>query len=353
MQLKFSCLTEKLRIYLEDWILINRKYVLQKRPQGQISEDLFKIVDEPVGALGANEVLVQNQYLSLDPTNRIWMSDMDQYMPPIAIGEVVRAGGVGVVVESKSAQFKAGDLVIGLLGWQKYSVHPADAIRLIPRELDVPPTAFLSVLGLTGMTAYFGLFNITAPKAGETLVVSGAAGAVGSIVGQLGLIKGLRVVGIAGSQSKCDWLTKDLGFHGAINYKTQDVQAALKELCPKGVDIYFDNVGGTISEAVWSQFNLFGRVSLCGLISGYNDGSKPIPGPRNYSLLLMKRLKVQGFIVSDYIEQWPQAIGEMYGWVKKGLIKYKEDIVEGLEKAPQAVNKLFDGSNTGKLILKL
>ena len=330
----------------------NRKFILHKRPQAQITDDLFKLVTEPLPALKDGEVLVRNQYLSLDPTHRIWMSDMEQYMPPIALGEVVRAGGVGVVADSKSPLLKVGDLVMGLLGWQDYSLHPAAALRALPKEMDIPSTAFLSVLGLTGMTAYFGLLDVTAPKAGETLVVSGAAGSVGSIVGQIALIKGLRVIGIAGTDAKCDWLTKDLGFHGAINYKTQDVKKAIAEICPNGVDIYFDNVGGATTEAVWSNLNMYARVSLCGMISGYNDG-KPIPGPKNYSLILMKRLKVQGFIVSDYAARWPEAITDMYQWVKQGRIKYSEDIVAGLENAPRAVNKLFDGSNKGKLILKL
>ncbi|MEN9835722.1 MAG: hypothetical protein RL011_1915 [Pseudomonadota bacterium] len=331
--------------------MINRRFVLTSRPTGLVSSDNFRFEQVPVPAIKDGEVLVRNQYLSLDPTHRIWMSDMEQYMEPIAIGDTVRAFGVGVVVESKNPQFKKDDLVSGLLNWQDYAVGTAASLQKLP-PLDISPTAFLSVLGLTGVTAYFGYLDITHPKAGETLVVSGAAGAVGSIVGQIAKIKGQRVVGIAGSDEKCQWLTKDLGFDGTINYRKDKVSAAVKTLCPKGVDIYFDNVGGAISEAVWGNMNLFGRVSVCGLISGYNEG-KPMLGPKNFSLILMKRLKVQGFIVTDYAARWSEAVHALYGWVKEGKIKYAEDIEEGLENAPKVLNKLFDGSNTGKLILKV
>ncbi len=331
--------------------MINRRFILTSRPTGLVSANNFRFEEVPVPALKAGEVLVRSKYISLDPTHRIWMSDMEQYMEPIALGDPVRAFGVGIVEASNSDQFRKGDLVSGLLNWQDYALGTASTFQKLP-ALDISPTAFLSVLGLTGVTAYFGYLDITTPKAGETLVVSGAAGAVGSIVGQIGKIKGQHVVGIAGSDEKCRWLTKDLGFDGAINYRTEKVGPALKTLCPKGVDIYFDNVGGTISETVWSQMNLFGRISVCGLISGYNEG-KAMPGPKNFSLILMKRLKVQGFIVTDYGQRWSEAVHALYGWVKEGKIKYAEDVEEGLENAPNVLNKLFDGSNTGKLILKV
>ncbi|MBM4253450.1 MAG: NADP-dependent oxidoreductase [Deltaproteobacteria bacterium] len=331
--------------------MINRRFVLTSRPTGLVSSANFRFEEVPLPMIKDGELLVRVKYVSLDPTHRIWMSDMEQYMEPIALGDTVRAFGVGVVEESKAQDFKKGDLVSGLLNWQDYAVGNVGTFQKLP-PLDVSPTAFLSVLGLTGVTAYFGYLDITSPKAGETLVVSGAAGAVGSIVGQIGKIKGQKVIGIAGSDDKCRWLTNELGFDGAINYRKDDVSAKLKSLCPSGVDIYFDNVGGAISEAVWARMNLFGRISVCGLISGYNEG-KQMLGPKNFSLILMKRLKVQGFIVIDYAQRWAEAVHALYGWVKEGKIKYSEDIEEGLENAPQVLNKLFDGSNTGKLILKV
>lgn len=330
----------------------NRKFLLRSRPKGLVSADNFNFVEEDLPVLTDGQVLVRNQYLSLDPTHRIWFSDIPQYMPPIAIGEVVRSLGFGLVADSKSPQFKKGDKVTGMLGWQDYSVHQAAHLTAVPPGLDVPDTAWLSVLGLTGLTAYFGLLDITAPKEGETLVVSGAAGAVGSIVGQIGRIKGLRVVGIAGTAEKCAWLTKELGFHAAINYRQGDVDSQLRAACPKGVDIYFDNVGGDISDAVWAQMNLFGRVSVCGLISSYNQNG-PVSGPRNFAQVLMRRLTVRGFILTDYVQDFARGVQELYTWVRAGRIHYAEDIENGLENAPTVLNKLFDGSNTGKLILKI
>lgn len=330
----------------------NRKFLLRSRPTGLVTRENFNFVEEDLPPLGEGQVLVRNQYLSLDPTHRIWFSDIPQYMPPIAIGEVVRSLGFGQVVESKSPQFKKGDKVTGMLGWQDYSIHQATHLTAIPPGMDIPDTAWLSVLGLTGLTAYFGLLDITSPKSGETLVVSGAAGAVGSIVGQIGLIKGLRVVGIAGTSDKCNWLTRELGFHAAINYRDGNVESQLRAACPQGVDVYFDNVGGEISEAVWSQMNLFGRVSVCGLISIYNQNG-PVSGPRNFSQILMRRLTVRGFILTDFVKDFARGVQDLYGWVREGRIHYSEDIENGLENAPAILNKLFDGSNTGKLILKI
>jgi NADPH-dependent curcumin reductase CurA len=329
----------------------NRKFTLRSRPQGLVRPENFNFVEENVPPLAAGEVLVRNEVVSLDPTHRIWMSDMPQYMPPIQLGEVIRSLGVGRVEQSNSPEFKPGDRVAGLLGWQDYSVHTS-GLQLLPAGIDLPSTAFLSVLGIAGLTAYFGLLEVTSPKAGETLVVSGAAGAVGSLVGQIGLIKGLRVVGIAGGRDKCQHLTRDLGFHGAIDYRSEDVGEALGKLCPKGVDVYFDNVGGPVSEAVWSKMNLFGRVSVCGMISTYNE-AEPQPGPASFPLILMKRLTVRGFIYFDFADKHPAAVRELYAWVKEGRLKYAEDIVTGLENAPTALNKLFNGTNTGKLMVKV
>jgi len=330
----------------------NRRFLLQQRPKTKITRDLFQFVTEATPALKPGEVLIRNRYLSVDPTNRIWMSDIPQYMQPIALGEVVRSGGIGVVEESTVPELKEGDWVSGLLGWQDYAVQPAHAVQKLP-VLDLPPTAFLSALGMTACTAYFGLLDIGAPRAGETLVVSGAAGAVGSIVVQIGLIAGLRVIGIAGGEDKCRYLTSELGIHAAIDYKKEDVGAALDRHAIRGIDVYFDNVGGPISDEVFSRMNLNGRVALCGLISGYNSQDQGAAAPKQYAQILMKRLSVRGFIILDFMDRMPQATQSLYEWVKAGKIKYQEDVQLGLERAPDVLNMLFEGTNKGKLILEV
>lgn len=332
----------------------NRQFRLVNRPIGEINDSNLEFREEAINAPKDGEVLVRNIYLSLDPTNRIWMSDMPQYMPPVELGEVMRGLTIGVVEDSKHPNFKQGDLVSGLLGWQDYAIVGGESINFlskIPANLPVPISAFLGVLGLTGCTAYFGLLDIGKPQAGETVVVSAAAGAVGSIVGQIAKIKGCRVVGIAGSDEKCNWL-KELGFDAVINYKTTDINQALEQACPNGIDVYFDNVGGAILDAVLTKINLYARIVICGLISVYN-AKEPVPGPYNFGQILMKRAKVQGFIVSDYAQQWAKAVTEIAQWIQEGKIKYAEDIVEGLENAPQTLKKLFDGTNQGKLIIKV
>ncbi|MEH2238604.1 NADP-dependent oxidoreductase [Nostoc sp.] len=277
---------------------INRQFLLAARPVGDIKETDFEYREEPIPSPKDDEVLVRVIYLSLDPTNRIWMSDIEQYMPPVEIGEVMRGGIIGVVEESKNPNFKKGDLVSGMLGWQDYAIalgNSGFSLTRLPDPLPCPLNAFAGPLGATGFTAYFGLLDIGQPKVGETVVVSAAAGAVGSIVGQIAKIKGCRVVGITGSDEKCRWLTEELGFDAAINYKTGDLEKALAQACPNGIDVYFDNVGGIILDAVLTKINLHARLPLCGLISTYN-ASKPVPGPYNYSQILMKRAVVQGFI---------------------------------------------------------
>jgi NADPH-dependent curcumin reductase CurA len=332
---------------------LNQAWVLKRRPVGAIEPADLDYQTRPVDALMPGQVLVRVIYLSLDPTNRIWMSDMDQYMPPVEIGEVMRGGTLGIVEESLHDDFKPGDLVMGTLGWQKYGIiDPKLGLAKLPVIPGLPLTAFMGVLGFIGATAYFGLLDICAPKPGETIVVSAAAGAVGSLVGQIGKIKGCRVIGIAGSDDKCRWITQDLGFDAAINYKTENVLDALRHHAPGGVDIYFENVGGEILDAVLTVLNVGARISLCGLISSYN-ATEPVPGPYMFRNLLMKRVMLKGFIVSDYIARFPEAIGALAQWLMAGQLKYRVDVVQGLEQAPIAVNKLFDGTNQGKLVVQV
>lgn len=334
--------------------LQNRRLLLSSRPVGLATRDNFHMVEEPVPALQPGEVLVRNLYLSIDPTNRIWMSDMEQYMPPAEVGETMRGIGIGQVVESKDPAYSPGDFVQGFVGWQDYWVSqpgPFAAYKL-PKEVPVPLTAWLGPLYITGFTAYFGLLDIARPKAGETVVVSAAAGATGSVVGQIAKIKGCRAVGIAGSDEKCAWLTGELGFDAAVNYKKPGFRDALRAACPGGVDVNFENVGGKILDDVMSLMNLRGRVVVCGLISSYN-ATDPVPGPYNFGLTLMKRLRLEGLIVTDYIERWPEAATQIAGWMTEGRIKTRDTVVDGLEKAPDALNMLFTGDNTGKLYVKV
>ncbi|MBD1864936.1 MULTISPECIES: NADP-dependent oxidoreductase [Trichocoleus] len=334
---------------------INRQLRLTSRPVGDIKESDFEYREEPIPSPQEGEILVRTIYLSLDPTNRIWMSDMEQYMPPVEIGEVMRGAIIGVVEESKNQNFKQGDLVSGLLGWQDYAIAEGNSgfsLMRLPAPLPCPLTTFVGPLGFTGCTAYFGLLDIGQPKVGETVVVSAAAGAVGSIVGQIAKIKGCRVVGITGSDEKCRWLVEELGFDAAINYKTVDLESAIAQACPDGIDVYFDNVGGSILDAVLTKINLHARIPLCGLISAYN-ATEPVPGPYNYSHLLMKRVRVQGFIILDYIPRWSEAISDLGQWLNQGKIKYALEVVEGLGNAPKAILKLFNGNKKGKLVVKV
>jgi len=333
----------------------NRQFRLASRPVGEITPDNFEYREEPIPQPDDGEVLVRTIYLSLDPTNRIWMSDRPQYMPPVEIGQVMRGGGIGVVEESKNPKFQKGDLVSGLLGWQDYALALGKTgleITKLPSPLPCPLTAFVGPLGATGFTAYFGLLDIGKPQAGETVVVSAAAGAVGSVVGQIAKIKGCRAVGITGSDEKCRWLVEELGFDDAINYKTADLETALAKSCPDGIDVYFDNVGGAILDAVLTKINLYARIPLCGLISTYN-ATEPVPGPYNYSQILMKRSLVQGFIILDYFPRLEEAIKDLGQWLNQGKIKYALEIVEGLENAPTAILKLFNGHKIGKLAIKV
>ncbi len=329
----------------------NRRWTLAVRPKGMVKESDFQFGEAPVSPPGDGQVLVRVLYLSFDPTQRGWIEDRPSYLPPVQIGEVMRAGAVGEVVESKHAGFAAGDLVQGMFGWQEYALVPGAMLGAkIPPG--VPPTWPLGVLGITGLTAYFGMLDLGKPKAGETVVVSGAAGATGSVAGQIATLQGARVVGIAGGPGKCAWLTKEAHFDAAIDYKHDDVAARLRELCPKGIDVYFDNVGGEILDAVLGQIAMRARVVLCGGISGYNEATPP-PGPRNLMNLVIQRGRMEGFIVIDYAARFGEGVAKLSEWVRNGDVVHQEDVQRGLENAPRTLLRLFTGANTGKQILQL
>jgi NADPH-dependent curcumin reductase CurA len=333
---------------------MNQKWMLKRRPELQVATGDLELMEAPIPDLQYGEILVRNLYLSLDPTNRIWMSDRDQYLTPVAIGDVMRGVTLGVVEESRSQRFAPGDLVMsGEGGWQLYTVCKERLARKVAPQSDAPLTAHLSVLGGTGMTAYFGLLDICNPQPGETLVVSAAAGAVGSIVGQIGKIRGCRVIGIAGGAEKCRWITEELGFDAAINYKSEDVGQALDRLCPDGIDMDFENVGGPIMDAVYSRLRINGRMSLCGMISSYNEDG-PLPGPSDFGRILMKRLTIRGFIVIDYLPRFHEALLNLSAWISGGRIKWKDHVVDGgLAAAPEAMARLFTGDHDGKLLLRV
>jgi NADPH-dependent curcumin reductase CurA len=368
---------------------VNRAWHLAARPQGLIRPTDFAWREAPVPALGPGEALVRTIYLSLDPTNRVWASDADQYMPPVGLGEVMRGVALGEVVESRQTGLKPGDLVYGLLGWQDFTVldkpglvtrfkrppglslkatlrllrltvKAADLGLISKRKLagaalrlpDLPLTSYLGILGAIGFTAYVGIIDICQAKAGETLVVTGAAGAVGSIAAQIGKLRGCRVVGIAGSDAKCQWLTTELGLDAAINYRTENVEAALRRHCPRGIDCVFENVGGALLDASLALVNNNARIALCGLIAQYN-AEGPVPGPYRFGQLLMHRVTVKGFIILDHAERFPVAFCDLAAWLAEGQIKYRVHVIDGLENAPVAVNRLFDGSHDGKLIVRV
>ncbi len=331
---------------------MNHQWRLKNRPVGMIDETDFTWHQEAVRSPENGEILIRSVYLSLDPTNRIWITDMPQYMEPVQVGDVMRGMAIGVVEASENENYAAGDIVSGMWGWQEYATVNGNQVTKIPSGLPVPLDAWISVLGATGMTAYFGLLDIGQPKEGETVIVSAAAGAVGSIVGQIAKLKGCRAVGLAGSEEKCNWLTDDLGFDAAVNYKTDDLHGAIKAACPNGIDINFENVGGKILDTILTQINMRARIVLCGLIANYNS-DEPVPGPYHFAQLLMQRARLEGFIILDYIPQFPKAIAEMATWLAEGKIKYRVDKVQGLKEAPTAVNYLFTGRNIGKLVVQV
>ena len=331
---------------------MNRRYVLRERPDGRIDDSTFELVEEAVPEPGAGQALVQNLYVSVDPTNRAWIGEEPTYLPPVGIGECMRSVGLGRVISSNDDTYPEGSLVTGLVGWQDYVVTGEGEIPLtpVPGDTGLPIECMLGALGLTGVTAYFGLLDIGKPKEGETVVVSAAAGAVGSVVGQIAKLEGARAVGIAGGKEKCAWLVDELGFDAAIDRHDAKWREQLRDACPKGVDVDFENVGGEIMREVFGMLNLNARVALCGLISEYNDD--PQPGP-NLRRVLMNRVMIKGFIILDYFGRFPEAIAQLGQWVAEGKVKDRHTVVEGLEKAPEAVNMLFDGDNVGKLIVKI
>jgi NADPH-dependent curcumin reductase len=330
----------------------NRRMVLAERPTGMVDESTVRLEEVDIPQPGANEALARVRYISIDPTIRTWMDDAPGYLPPIAIDEVVRSGGIVEVVESNSAQHKPGDLLFGFSGWQDYVIASA-ANGYQPLPDGVSPTLALSLFGITGMTAYFGLIDVGKVKEGDVVVVSGAAGATGSTVGQIAKIKGAaKVIGIAGGPEKCASIVNDLGFDEAIDYKNENVSARLREAAPDGIDLFFDNVGGEILDACLAQLALRGRIVLCGAISGYNDRGAA-SGPANYANLIIKRGRMEGFLILDYFDRLDEGRADVATWLGEGKIKSSEHVVEGLENAPDALNLLFTGGNTGKVIVQV
>ncbi len=334
----------------------NHQIRLTARPVGLPKDSDCSFTEEPVSLPAEGGVLVRSTHLSLDPAMRGWMNEGKSYIAPVGIGEVMRAGGVGVVVASKNPAFAVGDPVSATLGVQEYCLIPAAQIqRSALVRIDTrlgSQTQWLNVLGMPGMTGYFGLMDVGQPRAGETVVVSGAAGAVGQTVGQLAKIKGCRAVGIAGGPDKCRWVVEELGFDACIDYKRGSVRDGLKQHCPDGVDIYFDNVGGEILDTVLTRINRKARIVICGAISQYNN-TTPVQGPKNYLSLLVNRARMEGMVVFDYAERYPLAVAEMAGYLKDGRMKSREDVVHGLANFPAALLKLFSGANFGKLVLQL
>jgi NADPH-dependent curcumin reductase CurA len=330
---------------------VNRRILLAARPHGLVTEDCLQRVEEPVPEPADGEVVLRVLALSVDPTNRVWMREADSYLPAVEIGAVVRAAGLARVVASRRAGFAEGDLVLGMPGWQDYwLLGPDDLANVVPPGLE--PDDLLSIYGATGVTAWFGVEDVCAMRDGDNFVVSGAAGGVGSIAGQLAKLKGASpVVGIAGTDEKCRWVVEDLGFDACINYRTEDVAARLAELCPDGVDVYFDNVGGEILDAVLGNLALGARIALCGAISTYTQDEPT--GVRNTPNLIMQRGRMEGFIILDYVDRFLEAILALAPLVAEGELRYAVEAVDGLEHAPETLNRLFTGDHTGKLIIRV
>lgn len=331
----------------------NRQWKLAARPTGLVTPDVLQLSESPLPTLQDGQALARVKYLSLDPTMRIWMADIPQYMPPVQLGEVMRAFGLAEVTESRHPDFRKGDKVMGLTGLQEFALIGGEHARGFQKLPSVPFLSdinFLGTLGVNGLTAYFGMMDIAKPQSGETLVVSAAAGATGSIAGQIGKIHGCRVVGIAGSDEKCKWIKDDLGFDAAVNYKQPDWKEQFAAATPKGVDINFENVGGPVMQAVLDRMNLHGRVVLCGLISGY---TKQDPGLASFGQVLIKRLRVEGFIILDYASRFMDAGKQLGMWKMMGKLKDRQTVVKGIENAADAINMLFRGENIGKLVVEL
>ena len=332
---------------------INRQWRLAARPKGMVGEKDFSYQEEPVPTIQPGQVLIRNLYVSFDPAMRGWMTENPGYVPPVPVGEVMRASAIGQVIESNHPNFVRGDYVSGWFGWQDYAVSAGGGNLQIQKFEPVHPLPrYLGVLGGTGLTAYFGLLEVGKPREGETVLVSGAAGATGSVAAQIANIKGCRVIGVAGGPTKCRWLTEELKLDAAVDYKTEDLDVRLGELCPKGIDVYFDNVGGHVLEAAIGHMAVWGRIALCGMISGYNT-SRPQPGPRNLFLLITRRVKMDGFVILDYAHRFGGARRELSAWLATGKLKAREDVQEGFENIPKTFLRLFSGENIGKQVLKV
>ncbi|HVT36231.1 MAG TPA: NADP-dependent oxidoreductase [Nevskiaceae bacterium] len=329
----------------------NRQFKLAQRPQGMVKASDFEFVESAVGEPQDGEVLTRILYISLDPAMRGWMNEGKSYIPPVGLGEVMRAGTLGQIVASKNPGYKAGDYVVGTDGVQDYAISNTKGYAKVDAKL-APLPKYLGVLGMPGLTAYFGLLEVGQPKAGETIVVSGAAGAVGQVVGQIGKILGCRVIGIAGGADKCEFVVKELGFDACIDYKHDDVKKALKKAAPEGIDVYFDNVGGDILDAVLTQLRMKARVVICGAISQYNNMTA-VKGPSNYMSLLVNRARMEGMVVFDWAKRYGEGIAQMAQWMAQGKLKSREHVVEGLKTFPETLQMLFTGENTGKLVLKV
>jgi len=331
----------------------NWQIVLRKRPVGVPTAEDFEARQGAVDGPRTGEVLLRNLYLSIDPAIRGWMSDAKSYLPPIGIGEPIRSGTLSQIVESSAEGWPVGQVVQALAAWESYSVVSSRSLHGRVKTIEgIPLSAMLSVLGGTGLTAYFGLLDVGQPKQGETVLVSAAAGGVGSIAGQIAKIKGCRAVGLTGSDEKCAWLIDELGYDAAINYRTANLRVALKEACPDGIDVFFDSVGGEILNTVLTRLNYHGRVALCGAISQINAAELP-PGPSNYLQLLAKSARMEGFTTLDFARRYDEARADLAHWIREGKIRYRDDIVAGLDEAPAHLLRLFSGEHRGKLLVKL
>ena len=335
---------------------VNGQWRLKSRPEGMVKVTDFERIDDPLPDLEEGQFLVRNIYLAFEPAMRGWLNDVKSYVPPVQIGEVMRASTVGQVVESRNAEYAVGDFVSGMFGWQEYAISDGKPgimgrIGKVPEGID--PVLTLSALGGTGMTAYFGMLDVGRPQEGDVVVVSGAAGATGSVAGQIARIKGAsKVVGIAGGARKCSWLTDELGYDAAIDYKAEDVHARLREECPKGINVFFDNVGGDILDAALLNMAQNGTIVLCGGISSYNEEELP-PGPKNYMQLVIRRCRMEGFILIDFFDRAGEAMAQLGQWIAEGKLKHAEDIQEGFENTPATFLRLFEGQNLGKQLIKI
>lgn len=330
---------------------MNKQVVLKKRPAGFPEPDTWELIESPIPQAGEGEIVVKNHYISLDPAMRGWMDDRKSYIPPVGIDEVMRAGSIGEVIESNNDKFAVGDIITGWGGVQQYSLSNGDMYYKVDTSLAPMPT-YIGTLGMPGMTAYFGILEVGKIKEGDIVVVSGAAGAVGSVVGQIAKIKGCKVVGIAGGPEKCKYLIDELGFDDAIDYKNEEINAGIKRTCPKGLDVYFDNVGGDILDAALARLRMHARIVICGAISQYNNRSA-IQGPKNYLSLLVNRGTMQGMVVMDYAKDYRTAAMQMGQWMMEGKLKSREDVYKGIDNFYDTFKRLFTGDKKGKLVLKV